>query len=337
MITVYEGTYHERINPLRGGQSDSKRITYQAAKGEKVVIKGSEINVRQTLLYPEKTGINYLTVRDFTMEHVRRLFEGCEMAGIKIHAPIDTLIQNNHIHHAIRGIWLDWMTQGTRVSRNLFYDNILHDMYVEVNHGPFLVENNIFLSPTVIFERSQGGDYVHNFFAGKIDFLPELGRTTPYQVPHGTKVGGMSKTFGGDDRFYNNIFIGKGYGLAAYNKAVQVCQFDGNVYFGGAQPSNKDVNQIVITDATPQVKVVTKGNNIYLELNMPTGSDNTMRKMVTSKLLGKTKISNAPFENYDGKPFKLDIDYFGKQRNVANPFPGPFEQSGQGVLILKVW
>jgi alpha-N-arabinofuranosidase len=42
-ITVHEGVYRERINPPRGGSSDEKRIVYQAAKGEEVVIKGSEI------------------------------------------------------------------------------------------------------------------------------------------------------------------------------------------------------------------------------------------------------------------------------------------------------
>jgi hypothetical protein len=42
-ITVHEGVYRERINPPRGGSSDRKRIVYQAAKGEEVVIKGSEI------------------------------------------------------------------------------------------------------------------------------------------------------------------------------------------------------------------------------------------------------------------------------------------------------
>ena len=38
-ITVHEGVYRERINPPRGGSSDKKRIVYQAAKGDKVVIK----------------------------------------------------------------------------------------------------------------------------------------------------------------------------------------------------------------------------------------------------------------------------------------------------------
>ena len=43
VITVHAGTYRERINPPRGGESDTKRIVYQAAPGEKVEIKGSEV------------------------------------------------------------------------------------------------------------------------------------------------------------------------------------------------------------------------------------------------------------------------------------------------------
>jgi len=43
VITVHSGTYRERINPPRGGESDFKRIVYQAAKGDKVVVKGSEV------------------------------------------------------------------------------------------------------------------------------------------------------------------------------------------------------------------------------------------------------------------------------------------------------
>ena len=43
VVTVHEGIYRERVNPLRGGASDTQRITYQAAPGEQVVITGSEI------------------------------------------------------------------------------------------------------------------------------------------------------------------------------------------------------------------------------------------------------------------------------------------------------
>ena len=43
VITVHEGIYRERVNPPRGGTSDEKRIVYQAAPGETVIIKGSEV------------------------------------------------------------------------------------------------------------------------------------------------------------------------------------------------------------------------------------------------------------------------------------------------------
>jgi alpha-N-arabinofuranosidase len=42
VIIVHKGTYREWINPLRGGKSDTERIIYRAAEGEKVVITGSE-------------------------------------------------------------------------------------------------------------------------------------------------------------------------------------------------------------------------------------------------------------------------------------------------------
>lgn len=42
-ITVHEGVYRERIDPPMGGDSDEQRIVYQAAQGENVAIKGSEV------------------------------------------------------------------------------------------------------------------------------------------------------------------------------------------------------------------------------------------------------------------------------------------------------
>jgi len=42
-ITVHAGTCRERINPPRGGTSDRRRITDQAARGATVEIKGSAV------------------------------------------------------------------------------------------------------------------------------------------------------------------------------------------------------------------------------------------------------------------------------------------------------
>ena len=38
-ITVHAGVYRENINPPRGGESDVRRIIYQAALGDKVEVK----------------------------------------------------------------------------------------------------------------------------------------------------------------------------------------------------------------------------------------------------------------------------------------------------------
>ena len=41
-VVVHAGVYREWVKPPRGGESDAKRISYQAAPGEKVVITGSD-------------------------------------------------------------------------------------------------------------------------------------------------------------------------------------------------------------------------------------------------------------------------------------------------------
>lgn len=56
--------------------------------------------------------------------HAVDLFGGAEMAGIKFHGAIDCEISHNHIYNTFRSLWLDWMTQGTRVSGNLCHDNV---------------------------------------------------------------------------------------------------------------------------------------------------------------------------------------------------------------------
>jgi hypothetical protein len=140
--------------------------------------------------------------------HEKRQWSGAEIGGIKLHAAIDTTIRDNFIHHSYRGIWLDWQAQGTRVSRNVFWGNTSEDLFVEVSHGPYLVDHNLFLSEFNYKELSQGGALVHNLFTGKLAAKSEMGRFTPYHFPHETEIAGVMTISGGDVRFYNNLFIG---------------------------------------------------------------------------------------------------------------------------------
>jgi alpha-N-arabinofuranosidase len=550
VVTVHQGVYRERISPPRGGQSDQKRIVYQAAPGEKVEIKGSEavknwvhvqrdvwkatlpnsffsafnpysdlihgdwfnpkgrphhtgavylngdwlaeaagrddvlkpagktplwfgqvekdnttiwaqfpgvnpneqlveINVRRTVFYPEHTGINYLTVRGFVLRqaatpwapptaeqigligthwskgwiiensvvshsvcsgialgkygdewdntsansaegyvktiqralkngwnketvghhvvrnntishceqagivgslgavfstvtgntihdiHVRQAFSGAEMAGIKFHAAIDVQISRNHIYRTCRGLWLDWMAQGTRVSANLFHDNQSQDLFVEVDHGPFLVDNNLFLSPTTLLSNSQGGAFVHNLIAGGMNVVPFDGRLTPFHKAHSTEVAGMHDNPSGDLRFYNNLFVKRG-SLSPCDATRLPVWMGGNVFLQGAKPSQHEKDPLVEPEFDPALKLVEKADGCYLQVQFNfIWCAQRARKLVTTALLGKTAISNLPYEQADGTPIRVNTDYFGASRNQSSPTPGPFESPVPGGL--KVW
>ncbi len=553
VITVYEGTYRERVNPPRGGTSDDKRIVYQAAPGEKVVIKGSEIikqwqkvagstwkvtlpnsffgdfnpyndiikgewhhhkgyprntgtvyvngvwmdeaktkeqvlgqsghprwkaevdeknttiwarfkgidpnkelveiNVRQSIFYPDKPGRNYITVRGFTMrqaatpwsgamseqigligthwskgwiiennvishsmntgitlgrydlgefsialpevsapgfvrsyelaiEHgwskekignhvvrnnhishcekngihgslggifsviegnticdiaMRGWIHGADIAGLKLLGSHDTVIRNNHIYRCVsKGIWLDWMAQGARVTGNLLHHNN-PDLYMEVNHGPFLVDNNLFLSANSLRDWSQGGAYVHNLFKGSITVRPVPERKTPFHKAHSTELAGLQAITCGDDRFHNNVFVGRTSSTIGYDK-LQRMQMSGNVYLADAKASIHDSGATVLTGFNPSLKLEEKDGDWWLEMSTdPAWVAPKKRQVVTTELLGKAKVPDLPFEQPDGTAYRLDTDYLGKKQNPEKPTPGPFAAQDDVKIQLKVW
>ena len=164
----------------------------------------------------------------------KRNLAGAEIGGIKFHAAIDVIIRGNHFHHCTRGIWLDWQTQGTRVSANLFHDNCMprdyllqqkntmglglgEDIFIEIAHGPCLVDNNIMLSERAIKLPTQGVAFVHNLIAGSVTAVGkgvkngsqkyDSTRYTPIHLPHRTEITGFMSILHGDVRFYNNVFV----------------------------------------------------------------------------------------------------------------------------------
>jgi len=271
----------------------------------------------------------------------KRQFSGAEIAGIKFHAAIDTRIRGNRIHRTGRGIWCDWMAQGTWISRNLLYDNDLDDIFFEVDHGPYLVENNIFGSPLNISDMSQGGAFVHNLFAGAFVVRQEKNRYTPYHLPHQTDVAGLSIILNGDDRFYNNLFMPvhpnekRNYGLAAYNNAGYPSFIDGNVYYNQAWQFEKEQHQLVLPSFDPAFQIDDRGDQVYISFSLK-GIDNLQTKQVSTGRLGKAKFPKQSYEQPDGKPVDFNADYFGHPRS-EHPAPGPFEELKDGVMTLRVW
>jgi alpha-L-arabinofuranosidase len=269
--------------------------------------------------------------------HIRRLFTGAEMAGIKFHAAIDVEISNNHIYHTNRGLWLDWMAQGTHVHCNLFHDNQENeDLMVEVDHGPFLVDNNIFLSGTSQRIVSQGGAYAHNLFCGGINLTQYDRRLTPFMKAHSTEVAGLHDNPSGDMRFYNNLFAQAG-DLSPYNQAQLPMLVKGNVFLGTAKPSTQEKAPLFKPGFDPAIKLNNTDAAFHLEINLDkTWATEQRRELVTSDLLGTATIPHLPFVRADNTSVRIDTDYSGRPRNPANPFPGPFESPDGGKHSILI-
>jgi len=165
-------------------------------------------------------------------------FGGAEMAGIKFHCGIDAYIHENTLHNCIRGIWLDWMGQGSRISSNILYDNICEDLFLERDHGPYIVDNNILLSDcTSLRDNSEGGAYIHNLFSRNIAYNDDP-RFIPYMLEHSTTIKGVSLFFVSDNRFIDNIFVmgeADDSRLSVYNGVPVPVVETGNVTAGDCQ------------------------------------------------------------------------------------------------------
>ncbi|MCC5895215.1 MAG: right-handed parallel beta-helix repeat-containing protein [Alkalibacterium sp.] len=210
------GTGHTNKQSKGGTQREQEVILRALRSGWHKDSVGSHI-VRNNLIHDcEQAGIvghmggafSQISQNRIYNIHHKRLRHGAEVGGIKLHAALDTHITGNKIYSSYRGLWLDWQAQGTRISRNVFFDNISEDLFVEVCHGPYLVDHNLFLSPMNFRDMAQGGAFVHNLFAGQFVVQSEVTRTTPYHFPHETAMAGYSNITGGDDRYYNNLFLG---------------------------------------------------------------------------------------------------------------------------------
>ena len=199
---------------------------------------GSHIIRRNNIHHCEQGGIIgrmgcvFSIIEDNHIHHINNMMElgGAEISGIKLHAAIDVIMRRNHIHNCTMGIWTDWEAQGTRITKNLLYNNqkpdfakplpggmMSQDIFVEVSHGPTLIDHNILLSDVSLRMATEGLALVHNLICGSFtsvsggcDMIVEdklRQRYTPYHIPHRTEVMGFMTILHGDDRFYNNIFV----------------------------------------------------------------------------------------------------------------------------------
>ena len=329
---------------------------------------GSHVVRRNTIFDCGQNGIVghlgavFSTIEDNHIHHIatKREFYGYEIAGIKLHAAIDVQILHNRIHDCTLGTWLDWQTQGTRVARNLFYANT-RDLFVEVSHGPYVVDHNVLASRVALEVWSQGGAFVNNLVAGALRVEPVIDRATPYHRPHSTQVSGYAVINGGDDRYIGNLFLGgdadlafrpgseghrsatygtQGYDghpatFAAYLAEVnRTSSGDHRRFHGVKQPAYihhnayangatpyEEETDAVVVQEPVSFSVVDEGAQVHLEIELPEPLTAALISPVTSDDLPRVRFADADFEEPDGSPVALHTDLLGNRKEHGAAYP----------------
>jgi hypothetical protein len=239
---------------------------------------------------------------------------------------------------------------------------------LEVTHGPHIVDNNIFASAYMLDNIAQGGAFVHNLCCGTMRREPVLDRATPYHFPHTTTPAGTTFVYGGDDRWYNNIFVGGSpvyteqstSGTADYNgcpssyeayiqeivsrgigdaelfsKVKNPVYIDCNVYYNGAASYDNEENAF-ISSSDPKVRIVTEGKKVYLEFYADCEIFELHTHLLDSSSLGLTRLTECAFDDPQGQLVSFGFD-FNEQMRSSSPIPGPIEGLKLGFNRILVW
>jgi len=275
----------------------------------------------------------------------KKEFGGWENASIKLHYGNDVRIKDNRIeptnmnnsNAGCPAIFLDWGAQNCRISGNVIYGG--EGLKLEINHGPILVDNNVFFG-TSISNWGEAGVFVHNiFYNSSLGWTDE--RNSPWKrvsnvfMPHSTADNGKPAVGLQDDRVLNNIFIQRSPRSIPGGAANFL--INNNLYLDGASKvTGSDAASTV--DATPtNWTLVQDSSQINLALSFSSAAIAVICPQVKAATIGKFAVPNMYIEEQDGTPVNIAADYFGKSMDLAHILPGPLQSIKQGTNSIKLW
>ncbi|MFE6738669.1 right-handed parallel beta-helix repeat-containing protein, partial [Streptomyces tubercidicus] len=340
------GKYSDQYDGQRG-TTEGYYLTIsdaQSSGGWTFANIGSHVVKNNTIHHCGQTGIvgslgaigSTITGNEVYHSNSQGIWGGAEMAGIKLHAAIDTVISDNHVYNTggYAGLWLDWMAQGTRVMRNLFHDNAAFDIFAEVDHGPLFIANNVLLSAGGGKCLSDGMAWAHNLVSGTVVGGGEA-RKTPYMKPHSTETVDTVDIPLGAQQWINNI-LGSSTNLSAWDSASASypISMKTNVYTKGATQSAKEQGGVDASSVAYTPALAKQSDGWYLTVPR-NASWRTTQATVSTTSLAKAPTPDQSFTNPDGTNMSVSGDFLGVSRTSV-PFPGPFENAG-GTNPIKVW
>ena len=161
---------------------------------------------------------------------------------------------------------MDWANQGTRITGNIIYDTGAANIFVEMDHGPILIDNNVLIGRGVR-SNSEGDIFAHNLFVDcEFDMGSDTGRQSEYYRPHTRKIVKRKVGVPQDDKWFNNIFVGRGLDGV---KAASGYAADYNVFLGGAKKSTFGDEHSVVAAAGADVTRKETPLGVTIEFSIP--------------------------------------------------------------------
>ena len=267
----------------------------------------------------------------------RREFGGWETAAIKFHNSVDTVISGNLIRGVFRqeqgafGIWIDFGNQGIRITGNVIYNTEAATVFLEMNHGPILVDNNVLIGQP-IRSNSEATVFAHNLFVDcGYEYSPDTERRSEYYKPHTTKAAGRKSGTAQDDKWFNNIFVR--WGLDQVKTAPGYAS-DYNVFLEGAKKSSfGDENSVVDPYATG-LAVKDHPLRVAITFSMNDAPFHVKGPRVNAELVGVFPTVGQTIEDRYENPIEVNADI--NEKKHTQPIAGPLADLKKGINTI-VW
>ncbi|HLN20314.1 MAG TPA: right-handed parallel beta-helix repeat-containing protein [Bacteroidales bacterium] len=290
----------------------------------------------------------------------RQEFWGHEIAAIKFHNAVDIIIENNYIGNSnkVRALWIDFGNQNIRLTRNFIGVQI----FIEMNHGPILIDNNI-LEGVYINRGSGAITLAHNLLnIDGLRYTHDPFRKSSYYKAHTRETVMRELSFVRDERWYNNIFIKKGLDSLRINQPasadIQVtrttppppiqlgidplttnygCAADYNLYLNGSKKHDTFDENSIVSSFKTEFSVRDDNGDVTVNFLMSDDASKINCPLISSDYLGIYEPMKLRMENNDGSPITVDMDILKRPRNQTNPGVGPFADLKPGQNSFTIF
>jgi hypothetical protein len=225
---------------------------------------------------------------------------------------------------------MDFGNQGTRITRNIIYNTEAATVFLEMDHGPTLLDNNILIGRP-IRSNSEATVFAHNLFVDcGYDYSPDTGRRSEYFKPHTTKIVGRKNGTAQDDLWFNNLFVRQGLNGV---KTAPGYRSDYNVFLEGAKPSAFGDEHSVVAAEVTGLAIQDDSRRATITFSMAEAALLAKGPQVNAGWVSVFSTVGQTIEDRYGRPIAVDRDINGKK--FSPPIAGPLADLKPGRNAIR--